>query len=178
MRVSFLIIFIILAFSLTAFGQNFVVKGSVSDINGPVRDAEVTLTNENGVEFKTKTDEEGRFQVDLPSAGRYSVSAFDAAMKRGNRGSSQTVWLGDESPATQVVNIELPTISELVIVAAGEEQAVEEISKTANVINAQEMRDREPEDDPRISCPTIWRVWTLGHYQNKRVKKSGHCRSA
>lgn len=124
------------------FGQNFVVKGTVSDLNGPVRDAEVTITNENGAEFKTKTTEEGRYQVTLSSAGNYSITVFDPTMERGNRGSSRTVSVGGESGATQVVNIELPAISELVIVAAGEVQPVEQISKTIDVIDSQQMRDR------------------------------------
>jgi vitamin B12 transporter len=133
----------IVVFPIAAFGQTFTVKGKVWDINGPVRSAEVTIRNEDTkLELTTTTDDEGKYRIDLPVAGSYSIIVSDPTIERGNRGSGQSVGVGGEFPSIQVVNFELPTISETVTVAAGTEQPVEQVSKTIDIIDSQQMRDR------------------------------------
>jgi iron complex outermembrane receptor protein len=95
--------------------------------------------------IETRLNEDGTFVFDNVSAGEYRVFAtalLGCTISQGE----QTVTLENG----QVVNVELSVtysrmrhlITEFVTVSAGLEQSIEEVSKTVDVIDSQEMRDR------------------------------------
>ncbi|MBX3298956.1 MAG: TonB-dependent receptor [Acidobacteria bacterium] len=111
---------------------------------------EVTLTrlDDPAVKFTTTTDADGRFRFDGISSGRYRV---DAVPPRQDNVQSPyaTIEVGS-APVTIDLAVNVVAgpacsncgIRETVTVAAGQEQPVELVSKSVDVVGRQEMRDR------------------------------------
>ncbi len=105
--------------------QTATVSGSLKGA-GRVFEYQTVKLVANGILFETKTDADGNYKFENVADGRYLLVYAD-------RKASVEVKSG------QVTMAEL---AEVVTVAAGESQTVEQVSKTVDVIDVQQMRDR------------------------------------
>lgn len=129
-----------------AYAQEAVyLKGQVSDKSGGVANAtiKVVSTLDRAKIYTTKTNDVGEYHLTGFPAGTYEVSA--SIETRDIRKVSPTSTVRILYEATTEVNLELALVSglrETVFVSAGTSQTVEQVSKTVDVIDAQQMRDR------------------------------------
>ncbi|MFM9904855.1 MAG: TonB-dependent receptor domain-containing protein [Pyrinomonadaceae bacterium] len=145
MKVLLVFCFVFLLAGIS-FGQEGVyVKGKVTDSVGPVAGVTVTFTLKKGGDYKrtTTSNDKGEYKVGI-DPGDYTVAASVTVDGRTRVSVPQTTgYLHDVQTVTVDVELrDVPTINESVTVAAGESQTVEQVSKTVDVIDAQEMRDR------------------------------------
>lgn len=102
----------------------------------------LTSTRDPKVEFQVEGDSNGNFRFEKIPAGRYrlrSGGGFSSISMSGVR--TITVRPGENNGIVIVVLID-STIDEFVTIAAGKSQAPGVVSKTVNVIEGKEMRDR------------------------------------
>ena len=132
--------------TICAFGQNgdHYVEGIVTDPDGrPVNGAEVTLENEQEKQT-VKTDDKGRYRIVVVSIGRYILTAAHSA--NGQKYISEPVEITVFLNQTIRKNLQLTKIStirgEVTVIASGTTQVDSEISKTVNIIEGREMRER------------------------------------
>ncbi len=144
MRVLTILGFIwFLTISITA--QNgYSIQGKVAKASGPVKGAVVTLSSERDKEirYSTVTDDAGEFRF-RAVPGKYILEARKMVDGRVVGSASATVEIGVDDP--QIVDLKLAetaTIRETVTISANANQTVEQVSKTVNIIDGQEMRDR------------------------------------
>lgn len=129
----------ILLLCLAVSGQQ---PGSISGttvMDGKPVSVPVATYSKNGTSRSTQSGQDGHYLfADLPP-GRYEVVAPNATVAV-----KETIVIRTGQNA--IVNLNLTiirsSISENVTVAAGESQPIEQVSKTVNVISAQELRDR------------------------------------
>lgn len=135
--------------SVFAFGQqSATLTGRVSHHGVPESQAvvEITLKSDPSVTYRTTADAAGNFKIQNIRSGRYKITARG----RENSGREIDVTATDEislkGGTSSGIALELlayfEQIRETVTVAAGEDQPVEQVSKSVNVIDGQEMRDR------------------------------------
>jgi iron complex outermembrane receptor protein len=138
-----------LAAGVSAFDSKAYVEGVISDSQGNfLAGAEVTLTNapENKFKFKRtiKTDENGFYRFIQLDPGIYIISASHSA--NGEIKSSALTKITLKLAQRAEVNLQLTEIApireEVTVIASGTTQTIDEVSKTVNVIDGQEMRDR------------------------------------
>jgi iron complex outermembrane receptor protein len=120
--------------------------GKVTDSTGkPVAGADVSVKNEGDParDETTRTDTEGKYQFNNILGGVYVVTA--SYLSNGELKSSSpikaTVRLSS-SPTVADLVIDGVTVRESVTISADAEQPVEQVSKSVNTIEGQEMRDR------------------------------------
>lgn len=120
------------------------VSGSVMINDQPIADASVTLTFPNRKNSTVKVDPSGRFSFDNLEAGTYFISAVSGLDR-----TSREVRVEPDQQLTVDLDLRLDArriypgaFRELVTIAADSGQPIEEISKTVNVLAAQELRDR------------------------------------
>ncbi len=137
---------VLLFFNLAAFAQkSTMVTGKVTLNNQPVSDAIVTLTKLKGAEkFTTKTDSEGNYSFANVSVEGYIISAQSAFSGTGRMFSaSQKLVL---SVSETNVNLELheaPAIrEEVVVIASGTDQSIDEVSKSVSSLSNEELNNR------------------------------------
>ncbi|HSU26553.1 MAG TPA: TonB-dependent receptor plug domain-containing protein [Pyrinomonadaceae bacterium] len=135
-----------LIFFATVSGQSgsFVVEGTVTDANGPVGGAIVSirLAGESEPIKKAVSDAKGTYRL-TANPGRYVVQA--QMVVGGSQFLSGTNSVEGIAGERVVLDLKIPpvsTINEIVTVSAGEVQQIDEVSKTVNVITGQEMRER------------------------------------
>jgi vitamin B12 transporter len=121
-RISFLIFFVGLAISAQ---QTATVSGRLLDVGRVVANQTIRLVSA-GESFETKTDSDGSYRFDGVADGKY-------LLVYGNKQASVNVKGGQVSTAE---------LAEVVVVAANSVQTLEQVSKTVDIINGQEMRDR------------------------------------
>ena len=139
MKIVFLLVVSILCFASVAFGQQATIKGKITSFGLPVSGVTVSVTSKDGVEYSAITDHKGEYNIIVASPGEYFLTVKKADVQFYS-GTATAVRLdGNRSRTT---DIELPGIREVVNVAAGEAQPIEQVSKTVDVIGAQEMRER------------------------------------
>lgn len=131
--------------TLNLAAQNgYSIQGIVADASGPVKGAVVTLADEANKEirYSTVTDEAGEFLLRAVS-GKYILEAKKMAGGRVVGSASATVEIGaDDHQIVDLKLAETSTIRETVTISADANQTIDEVSKTVNVIDGQEMRDR------------------------------------
>jgi vitamin B12 transporter len=134
---------LLVVFLFVAHGNLFAQQtGSISGVtsrDGKAISVPVALSSKFGVSRNTQSDPEGKYSfVDL-RPGKYEVLVPSATTRV-----SKTAIL--KAGEDRIVDVDLTvyssTINEQVTVAAGQLQTSESISKTINVIDGQEMRDR------------------------------------
>ncbi|MCY7344782.1 MAG: TonB-dependent receptor, partial [Pyrinomonadaceae bacterium] len=107
----------------------------------------VTSTNDKNIVFETITDKNGYFRIENIPPGKYSVAVY--LNPNGGRAvpvfvetEMVTVRFGKASKVELYVESQLNTVRETVTVSANLEQSIVETSKTVNIIDSQELRDR------------------------------------
>src|SRR3954447_6766951 len=134
---AFCLIFFLVVFATAQSG--ITISGIVTNENRPVGDTEVTLTPDDnkGVVIHVRTNEDGRYRFENIKPGIYTIRIAGGPV-------DENVTVRGNVP----LNVDftqgpsLPSIRESVTVAAGASQSIDEVSKTVNVIDGQEMRER------------------------------------
>jgi vitamin B12 transporter len=130
--------------TIGAVGQNgHSISGSVSDANGAVSGAVVTLTvdGETTPKYTTETKANGLFGF-YAAPGKYILKAVRIDGRRSFYASVAVEIQVDDQKYIDLSLVESPAIRESVTISAETSQTVEQVSKTVNVIDGQEMRDR------------------------------------
>lgn len=115
----------------------------VTDPQGAiVRQASVTLhTRDNGVRIKGLTDDKGTFTFERLAPGEYLIEAEAPGFAR-----APIHVLRVERNATLTLEISLPLAGiteQVVVIAQGTAQPVDEVSKAVSVVDRQEIEDRD-----------------------------------
>ncbi len=124
--------------------DGYTIQGKVTDAGGPVRSAVVTLADEvsKQVKYTAVTDDAGEYRF-RTAAGKYILEAKKIGVGRVVGIASANVEIGlGESKVIDLRLAEPGTIRETVTISADAEQAIEQVSKSVNVIGGQELRDR------------------------------------
>ena len=144
---NFLVICAVLCLAATVTAQQFgTVKGRAlfGALNGEgVNRANVTLASvdDPSVVFKIESDADGNFLIQNVPPGEYRISADGGISAYSMFGEKRIKVVPGENPPIEVVALFEGT-PETVTVSATVGQSLEEVSKTVNVIDGQEMRDR------------------------------------
>lgn len=131
--------------AVTAFSQQFnYLRGKVTENNIPVAGATVTVISEKykDTKYSTTTNEAGEYEL-APPPGDYQLSASFANNARS--GVSPTISITITEKGEHIQDLQITTsqpIREFVTISADAKQAVDEVSKTVDVIGGQQMRDR------------------------------------
>ncbi len=126
--------------------EGAIFKGQVTDKDGPVKGATVTVTSQGDQKLKQTdiTNEDGRYQTGVSKPGEYLISA--SITRNGTTEASEPLPpIRVTHGSVKEIDLELreiPSIKEHVEIAAGESQTIEQVSKTVTLIDGQEMRDR------------------------------------
>src|SRR5215204_3946476 len=120
------------------------VSGKISDSDGKaIENAEVTLISTDST-FKrvTRTNNNGFYEITVNRIGSFYLSA--SYVKDGVKKTSPniTVYVSIDKDTTADLQISDTSIREEVTISADSRQTIEQVSKTVNIIDAQEMRDR------------------------------------
>lgn len=120
------------------------ISGKLIEDSEPIK--ETIVLQKNNVEIqRTESDENGNFKFENLPDGKYTLVVFDTNKPRSNNLPKDVVISGGKSVevdfdfASQATSSE---IRESVTVSADSPQTIDEVSKTVNVIDGQEMRDR------------------------------------
>jgi iron complex outermembrane receptor protein len=123
------------------------VTGVVTDKNGVVEGAVVTLTSEadRTIAYIYKTNGKGEFHLSPQKAGQYSISAMFSAGGRDYTSVTKSIRVLYE--ATTAVDLTIETYESLnetvrINISADRPQTINEVSKTVNALEGQQMRDR------------------------------------
>ncbi|MEO8041598.1 MAG: TonB-dependent receptor [Acidobacteriota bacterium] len=137
----------LLSVSAIAQADFYALAGKVTDSAGnPVAGAEVFAKNadDSSRDETTRTDSEGKYRFYMIRGGVYVVTA--SYLSNGELKSSSpikmTVRLSSSPTAADLVIDTFAAVRETVTISADAEQPVEQVSKSVNTIEAQEMRDR------------------------------------
>jgi vitamin B12 transporter len=127
--------------------ESAVLEGRVLDENNAaVAGATVTLRPENDARtvWTTTTGADGRFSFSGRPPGKYVVRAeFGGAAAQNALAAAATVELASVSATVDLRLAASPSIREEVsVIASGTTQPIDEVAKTVNIIDAQELRDR------------------------------------
>lgn len=137
----------LLSAAALAQADHYELRGTVTDAAGkPVSGADVIAKNENDSRGNesTRTDAEGKYTFGRILVGSYSVTA--TYLSNGELKASPPIKtrVGASSSPT-VVNLVIEgftAVRETVTVSADAEQPIEQVSKTVNIIDGQEISDR------------------------------------
>lgn len=145
------LIFMLLTVTLSAIGQEGAGLRGVVLIEG-VAAANVTVTvsgpidkGEKQISKTVETDENGRFHIGFAKPGNYKINASkEIEGRRWEFNSTNPIFLKFAFETELDITLtEVPVnIRETVTIAAADGQSIEQVSKTVDVITAQEMRDR------------------------------------
>ena len=139
MRLAFVILLVLLVTNVIEAQRNGGITGTVTRQGKPVSGVGVTLSPKQGQVQTTISDQSGVFDFPNLPPGKYEVFVPYATVKVAstvnvNAGATENVRLD--------MTIYSSGMSESVTVSAGEDQLIAKVSKTVNVIDGQEMRDR------------------------------------
>ena len=115
----------------------------VTDPQGAsVRKASVTLhTRDNGVRIKGLTNDEGRVVFEHVIAGEYLIEAEASGFARAP---AQSLRVERDAAATLQIELPLAAVSEeVVVIAQGTAQPVDEVSKAVSIVDRQEIDNRD-----------------------------------
>lgn len=120
------------------------IKGRITYYESPLR--VVVVLQKNGLEIqRTTTDEDGNYNFENLSNGKYTIAVLDVYKEN----QSDEIEIKDSQSVTADFNFIRPIsnppfsrIKETVTVSADTNQTIEQVSKTVNIIDGQELRDR------------------------------------
>jgi iron complex outermembrane receptor protein len=144
MRVVVIIVLNALSVFSVCAQNGYTIRVEVRDSNGPVAGAVVTLTLQGETQPKyEKVSDAAGIVAFHASPGRYVIRAVKRIGERSFASPEMRVEanLGDPVSLDLLIE-ELPRIQESVLISADLPQAIDEVSKTVNVIGGQEMRER------------------------------------
>ncbi|MBC7796717.1 MAG: TonB-dependent receptor plug domain-containing protein, partial [Pyrinomonadaceae bacterium] len=127
--------------------QGATLTGRVAQDDRPESDTIVTLTSrkDKSISFQTRTDANGNYRfVNVPK-GSYILSTSGRENSGRAIGVSAAANVDLNDGENQTIDLQLTAYSpirEEVFIAADTAQTLDEVSKTVNIINAQELRDR------------------------------------
>jgi iron complex outermembrane receptor protein len=122
------------------------LKGKVTDENRAIDSATVTLVSEKDkkIKYTTSTNADGEYNFSGVPAGKYFLSASNT--RENKSGISPTVTANLTYEGVETVDLQIssyqPIREEVLIIASGTTQTIDEVSKTVNIIDGQELRDR------------------------------------
>ena len=119
------------------------ISGVVTDSEKRITNHQIELVAEDGNVLTTKTDSKGKFLFQNVKVGKYIVKAQIRAQhieKEVTITNLESININLEFESTTTLGGR--PIRETVTVSADSEQTVEQVSKTVNIIDAQELRDR------------------------------------
>ena len=122
--IKILSLFCFLTFGIYA-QQNTTVSGRLTDEGQTVANRTIKIVSATQT-YETTTDENGNYRFENVPDGNYLL-VFN------NKQASVTVKNGEVSIAN---------LAEVVVISANTTQTIDEVSKTVNIIDAQELRDR------------------------------------
>lgn len=131
--------------TINGAAQNgYSISGIVSNSSGPVKGAIVTLTPEGDTnpKYTKETNDEG-FYGFYAAPGKYVLKA--AKKRNGNVVSSAMADVEVRVGNHESINVtiaEPPMIRETITISADSNQTIDQVSKTVNIIEGQEMRER------------------------------------
>jgi len=159
--------------TIGVFAQNGynVLEGTVTDAQGKtIKGAKVTLTSESykNINVTTETDENGHFEFRIKSPGIYIVTASysENGVTKTSAPTKVLVTIDRNPPLVTLQIIENSSIrEEVTVIASGTNQTIDEVSKTVNIINSEEITNRN-EFSLTDSLRTIpgFRVQQLGGF--------------
>lgn len=126
--------------------ESIYLKGKVTGENGVIANATVTLISEkdNKVKYTTSTNTNGEYNFSGMQAGKYLLSA--SRVRENKNGVSPTITVNLLYEGLETVDLQInsyqPIREEVSVIASGTTQMLDEVSKTVNIIGAQELRDR------------------------------------
>lgn len=124
----------------TVVGRVF--DGSVSGSGVSLSKVTLNSINDSTVVFSTETDQQGNFKFENVPVGRYRLVADNGSSKFRKFGEKAIRVDAAKIRSVEIVVVLEDVISEFVSVAADSSQSIEQVSKTVDVIDGQEMRDR------------------------------------
>ena len=138
------IFYLVCLLTISTFAQNNgTVSGLVMVNDVPLSNVTVTLKSKKNEIRATTSDDKGKYSFDGVAAGEYEITA------QSNVSTTRIVNLEHNQSITVDLDLRLdqrristPIIKEFVTISADANQTPEEVSKTVNVIDGQEMRDR------------------------------------
>ena len=117
-----------------------------------IKDASVSLISQtqSGVKFIGETDDDGKYKIENVPAGKYIFKAESYGSAKYGWRSQGLVWQEEivvEKKENKVLDVDFNNPREIrekvdVNISAGTTQTIDEVSKTVNIIDAQELRDR------------------------------------
>ncbi|HEX9962978.1 MAG TPA: TonB-dependent receptor [Pyrinomonadaceae bacterium] len=124
-----------------------VIQGRVTDAQGEsISDAEVVITSKTHKDFKktTRTDDKGNYTVLNVEAGVYILTASYSVNGevRTSAPVKTIVSAGRDATGNLQITGGEAIREEVTVIAAGTTQTIDEVSKTVNIIDGQEMRER------------------------------------
>ncbi|MEP6703651.1 MAG: TonB-dependent receptor, partial [Acidobacteriota bacterium] len=138
---------LLIGLSIAAFGQQL---GTVSgrahdgsrDGNG-ITQLTVTLTSIDNpnITFTAMTEDAGSFVFEKVTPGKYHISANERLSSVSMSGEQIIAVVAGQNPPIELI-VRPNAIRESVTVSAAQVQPIEQVSKTVDVIEGQEMRDR------------------------------------
>ena len=147
-RINVISLICLLWLGASAQSDFYALEGKVTDSNGKaIAGAEVTAkaAEDSSHDQVTTTDADGKYKFNRIPGGEYTVTAA-AIVSNGelkiSAPAKTTVRLGSSPTLLNIVIEGFNSVRETVTISADSEQAVEQVSKTVNTIEAQEMRDR------------------------------------
>jgi iron complex outermembrane receptor protein len=115
----------VLFFYFGVLAQSVIVSGTLTDGGRVVADQPIRLVSAVG-SFETRTDANGNYRFENVPDGRYLLvyGAKRASVNVKNRA------------------VEIAELADVVVISAGSEQTIDQVSKTVDTIDGQQMRDR------------------------------------
>jgi hypothetical protein len=124
--------------------------GSVKDSQGAaVVSARINIYPQGtSSPIRTQTDAEGIYRAVLPAGGTFVVEVEVAGFRK----TSQVVSVANGQESRQDLSLEIAGVAETVLVtASAEAQTVDQISKAVNVVDAEEILNRNTNSSPRTA---------------------------
>ena len=135
-------------FVIGVFAQDGATLTGKTTQSGGSPDAGVSVTlvsrRDKSISFSTVSDENGLYRFENVPPGKYVLTAFaSGGMREVASSATVNISLGDREKAVEDLELLPPwPIHEEVTVSADTTQPIDEVAKTVNVIDGQEMRDR------------------------------------
>ena len=121
------------------------IQGRVTDENGSISNALVTLVSvkDKSMVQRVTTDSDGKYFIVGLSLEKYILSASYSQSNKNKVSQNVTVVLSINEVKT--VDLQLyyqPIREEVSVIASGTTQSLDEVAKTVNIIDSQQLRDR------------------------------------